>query len=38
MTAWTASQRGGMLAIIVFLNRQGLICMAFVKEERAVAL
>ncbi|MGZ5932692.1 MAG: MFS transporter, partial [Rhizomicrobium sp.] len=37
MTAWTASQRGGMLAIIVFLIG-GLIWMAFVKEERAVAL
>jgi UMF1 family MFS transporter len=37
MTAWTLSQRGGMLAIIGFLV-VGLILMAFVKEERAVAL
>jgi UMF1 family MFS transporter len=35
MTAWTASQRGGMLAIPVFLIA-GLLWMAFVKEERAV--
>ena len=37
MTAWTASQRGGMLAIPVFLIA-GLIWMAFVTEKRAVAV
>ncbi|MEJ1970305.1 MAG: MFS transporter [Rhizomicrobium sp.] len=37
MTAWTMSQRGGLLAIIGFLIA-GLILMAFVKEERAVAV
>jgi UMF1 family MFS transporter len=36
MTAWTMSQRGGLLAIIGFLI-VGLVLMAFVKEERAVA-
>jgi UMF1 family MFS transporter len=35
MTAWTASQRGGMVAITLFLIG-GLIWLAFVKEERAV--
>jgi MFS transporter, UMF1 family len=37
MTAWTMSQRGGLLAIIGFLA-VGLVLMAFVKEERAVAV
>ncbi len=37
MTAWTLSQRGGLLAIIGFLA-VGLVLMAFVKEERAVAV
>ncbi len=37
MTAWTLSQRGGMLAIIGFLAL-GLVLMIFVKEERAVAV
>ncbi len=37
MTAITASQRGGMLAILVFLV-VGLALMAFVKEERATAV
>ena len=37
MTAYTSSQRGGMLAVLVFLIA-GLIWMAFVNEERAVAL
>jgi UMF1 family MFS transporter len=37
MTAWTLSQRGGMLAIIGFLAL-GLVLMIFVKEERAVAI
>jgi MFS transporter, UMF1 family len=37
VTAWTLSQRGGMLAIIGFLAL-GLVLMAFVKEERAVAV
>ena len=35
MTAWTLSQRGGLLPIIGFLGA-GLILMFFVKEERAV--
>jgi UMF1 family MFS transporter len=34
MTAWTLSQRGGLLAIPVFLG-VGLLLMFFVKEERA---
>jgi UMF1 family MFS transporter len=37
MTAWTASQRGGMVAITLFLIA-GLIWLGFVKEERAVAV
>ncbi len=37
MTAWTLSQRGGMLAIIGFLAL-GLALMVLVKEERAVAV
>ncbi|MEI9994689.1 MAG: MFS transporter [Rhizomicrobium sp.] len=37
MTALTLSQRGGMLAILGFLAL-GLVLMAFVKEERAVAV
>ena len=37
MTAWTMSQRGGLLAIIGFLA-VGLVLMIFVKEERAVAV
>ena len=37
MTAWTMSQRGGLLAIMGFLS-VGLVLMAFVKEERAVAV
>ncbi|HEY0302267.1 MAG TPA: MFS transporter, partial [Rhizomicrobium sp.] len=37
MTAWTMSQRGGLLAILAFLV-VGLVLMAFVKEERAVAV
>jgi len=36
-TVWTASQRGGMIAIMLFLSL-GLIGMIWVKEERAVAL
>jgi UMF1 family MFS transporter len=36
-TLWTASQRGGMIAIMLFLGL-GLIGMLWVKEERAVAL
>jgi UMF1 family MFS transporter len=35
-TTWTATQRGGMLAIAPFLVG-GLIWLAFVKEERAEA-
>jgi UMF1 family MFS transporter len=35
MTAWTMSQRGGLLPIIGFLA-VGLILMFFVTEERAV--
>jgi len=37
MTAYTASQRGGMLAIPFFLIA-GLIWLAFVVEKRAVAV
>jgi UMF1 family MFS transporter len=37
MTAWTMSQRGGLLAIIGFLG-VGLLLMFFVKEERATAV
>ena len=37
MTAWTLSQRGGMLAILGFLAI-GLVLMIFVKEERAVTV
>ena len=37
MTAWTASQRGGMIAIIPFLIA-GMIWLAFVREERAQAV
>jgi len=37
MTAWTMSQRGGLLAIIGFLF-VGLILMFFVKEERVAAV
>ncbi|MGH6876628.1 MAG: MFS transporter [Rhizomicrobium sp.] len=34
LTVWTASQRGGMIAIMLFLSL-GLIGMIWVKEERA---
>ncbi|HEY6579486.1 MAG TPA: MFS transporter, partial [Rhizomicrobium sp.] len=37
LTAWTASQRGGMIAIMLFLSL-GLIGMIWVKEERAQAV
>lgn len=37
LTAYTSSQRGGMLAIMVFLVI-GLIGLIFVKEERATAI
>ena len=37
LTVWTASQRGGMIAVMLFLIL-GLIGMAWVKEERAKAL
>jgi UMF1 family MFS transporter len=37
MTAWTMSQRGGLLAIIGFLAA-GLVLMFFVREERASAI
>jgi len=37
LTAWTASQRGGMIAVMIFLCL-GLIGMIFVKEERATAV
>lgn len=37
VTAWTMSQRGGMMAIMGFLGL-GLFLMIFVKEERAVAV
>jgi UMF1 family MFS transporter len=37
MTAWTLSQRGGLLPIIGFLA-VGLILMLFVREERAAAV
>ena len=37
MTAWTVSQRGGMIAIVPFLIG-GMIWLAFVKEERAEAV
>ena len=37
MTAITQSQRGGIVIILAFLI-VGLIWMAFVKEERAVAV
>lgn len=37
MTAWTMSQRGGLLAIMGFLA-VGLFLMAFVTEKRAVAV
>jgi UMF1 family MFS transporter len=36
LTEWTASQRGGMIAVMIFLGL-GLIGMIFVKEERATA-
>ena len=36
LTEWTRSQRGGMIAVMIFLGL-GLIGMIFVKEERAVA-
>ena len=35
-TVWTASQRGGMIAIMLFLTL-GLIGMIWVKQERAIA-
>ncbi|HEY3778258.1 MAG TPA: MFS transporter [Rhizomicrobium sp.] len=34
LTLWTASQRGGMIAVLLFLSL-GLIGMIWVKEERA---
>jgi len=37
MTAWTMSQRGGLLPIIGFLG-VGLVLMFFVKEERATVI
>ncbi len=37
MTAWTASQRGGMVAITLFLIG-GLVWLCFVREERAEAI
>ncbi|HEY1614292.1 MAG TPA: MFS transporter [Rhizomicrobium sp.] len=37
LTMWTASQRGGMIAVMVFLGL-GLVGMIWVKEERAAAL
>jgi len=37
LTVWTASQRGGMIAIMLFLVL-GLIGMFWVKEERTTAL
>jgi UMF1 family MFS transporter len=37
LTEWTASQRGGMIAVMLFLTF-GLIGMIFVKEERATAV
>jgi UMF1 family MFS transporter len=36
-TVWTASQRGGMIAILLFLAL-GLIGMIWVKQERASAV
>ena len=36
-TVWTASQRGGMIAVMLFLTL-GLIGMLWVKEERAKAV
>ena len=36
-TVWTASQRGGMVAVMLFLTL-GLIGMIWVKEERAIAV
>jgi UMF1 family MFS transporter len=36
-TIWTASQRGGMVAVMLFLTL-GLIGMIWVKEERAMAV
>ena len=36
-TVWTASQRGGMIAIMLFLTL-GLIGMMWVREERAAAV
>jgi UMF1 family MFS transporter len=36
LTVWTASQRGGMIAVMLFLSL-GLIGMIWVKEERARA-
>jgi MFS transporter, UMF1 family len=36
LTEWTASQRGGMIAVMIFLGL-GLLGMIFVKEERATA-
>jgi UMF1 family MFS transporter len=37
LTVWTASQRGGMIAVMLFLTL-GLIGMFWVKEERAKAV
>lgn len=37
LTIWTASQRGGMIAVMIFLGL-GLTGMIFVKQERAVAV
>jgi UMF1 family MFS transporter len=37
LTIWTASQRGGMIAIMLFLAL-GLIGMIWVREERAKAV
>ena len=37
LTVWTRSQRGGMLAVMLFLSL-GLIGMIWVKEERATAV
>jgi UMF1 family MFS transporter len=37
LTVWTASQRGGMIAVMLFLTL-GLIGMIWVKEERAQAV
>ncbi len=35
-TVWTASQRGGMIAVMLFLSL-GLVGMLWVKEERTAA-